>query len=73
MYIKEMHVDGMNQLIGAELVAIDGKPLTEIIRELKDIQPRDGLHESFVDYSMFLPLGTTLYVCGMVISYYLTT
>lgn len=52
MYIKEMHVDGMNQLIGAELVAIDGKPITEIIRELKDIQPRDGLHESFVDYSI---------------------
>lgn len=52
MYIKELHVEGMNQLIGAELMAIDGKPMTEIIRELKDIQPRDGLHESFVDYSI---------------------
>ncbi|NGF75505.1 hypothetical protein G5B10_06405 [Fluviicola sp. SGL-29] len=52
MYIKELHVDGMDELTGAELISIEQKPVTEIIQELKQIQPRDGWHESFIDYNI---------------------
>lgn len=48
LFVEKLYIDSTEELIGAEIISINGRNASDIIRDMKAIQHRDGIHETFI-------------------------